>query len=392
VKKILIVSGELSGDWLASGLIKEFKKLRPDTDFYAMGGENLKSEGAEIIADINELAVMGLAEVILKIPAIRKILKRILIWLKVNKPDLVILVDFPTFNFKIAKYAYQLNIPAVYYVPPKLWASRYKRIYFIKKYIKFVLVIFPFEVKIYQDKGITAYYSGNPLKYRLDELQKTININKFDINTNFKNKNYEKKYPVISFLPGSRKSELKYHSTRLVRTAELILSNYPNALFIFPFRKGIDSSILEKALANSKLPKKSYYISNYFEDSLLQSDLIIVASGTASLEAAMFKKPVIIVYYLNYLTYLIAKLIVKVKDIGLINIIAGTRVVPELVESQFTAENVYKETAKYLKNDEYRKMVISKIEETISVLDSIKNPFKETAEIINKNIFGTDNN
>ncbi len=392
MKKILIVSGELSGDWLASGLIKEFKKLRPDTDFYAMGGENLKSEGAEIIADINELAVMGLAEVILKIPAIRKILKRILIWLKVNKPDLVILVDFPTFNFKIAKYAYQLNIPAVYYVPPKLWASRYKRIYFIKKYIKFVLVIFPFEVKIYQDKGITAYYSGNPLKYRLDELQKTININKFDINTNFKNKNYEKKYPVISFLPGSRKSELKYHSTRLVRTAELILSNYPNALFIFPFRKGIDSSILEKALANSKLPKKSYYISNYFEDSLLQSDLIIVASGTASLEAAMFKKPVIIVYYLNYLTYLIAKLIVKVKDIGLINIIAGTRVVPELVESQFTAENVYKETAKYLKNDEYRKMVISKIEETISVLDSIKNPFKETAEIINKNIFGTDNN
>lgn len=387
MRKILIVSGELSGDWLASGLMKEFKKLRPDADFYAMGGENLKSEGAEIIADINELAVMGFTEVILKISVIKKILKRILVWIKLNKPDLVILVDFPTFNFKIAKYAYQLGIPVVYYVPPKLWASRYKRIYFIKKYIRFVIVIFPFEVKIYKDEGVKAYYSGNPIKYRLDELQKTININKIDINTNSKNKNFKNKYPIISFLPGSRKSELKYHTPRIIKSAELILFNYPSALFIFPFRKGIDSSILEKALYKSKLPEESYSISNYFEDSLLQSDVIIVASGTASLEAAMFKKPVIIVYYLNYLTYLIAKLIVKVKDIGLINIIAGTRIVPELVESQFTAENVYKETAKYLKNDEYRKMVISKIEETISVLDFIKNPFKETAEIINKNIF-----
>ncbi|MHB1678951.1 MAG: lipid-A-disaccharide synthase [bacterium] len=380
--KILIVSGELSGDWLASGLIKELKKVKPDVDFYAMGGDNLKSEGAEIIADINELAVMGFIEVVLKISVIKKILKRILAWIKLNKPDLIILVDFPTFNFKIAKYAYQLNIPVVYYVPPKIWASRYKRIYFIKKYVKFVIVIFPFEINIYKEKGIKVYYCGNPLQYRLNKLQNIIKINNID------NKNLKKRcYPIISFLPGSRKSELKYHSSRIVESAKLILFNYPDALFIFPFRKGIDASILEKELDESELPEESYNISNYFEDSLLQSDIIIVASGTASLEAAMFKKPLIIVYYLNYFTYLIAKIIVKVKDIGLINIIAGKRIVPELIESQFTPENVYNETVKYLKNDEYRKTVISEIEKTISVLDSIKNPFKETAEIINKNIF-----
>ncbi|MHB1646101.1 MAG: lipid-A-disaccharide synthase [Candidatus Acididesulfobacter diazotrophicus] len=380
--KILIVSGELSGDWLASGLIKEFKKVKPDADFYAMGGENLKSEGAEIIADLNELAVMGFIEVVLKISVIKKILKRILAWIKLNKPDLIILVDFPTFNFKIAKYAHQLNIPVVYYVPPKIWASRYKRIYFIKKYIKFVIVIFPFEINIYEEKNIKVYYCGNPLQFRLNKLQKTVKINDID------NKNLKKKrYPVISFLPGSRKSELKYHSSRIVESAKLILFNYPDALFVFPFRKGIDISVLEKELDKSKLPKESYNISNYFEESLLQSDIIIVASGTASLEAAMFKKPVIIVYYLNYFTYLIAKIIVKVKDIGLINIIAGKRIVPELIESQFTPENVYNEAIKYLKNDEYHRTVISEIEKTISTLDSTKNPFKETAEIINKNIF-----
>jgi lipid-A-disaccharide synthase len=383
VGKILIVSGELSGDWLASGLIKEFKKVKPDADFYAMGGENLKSEGAEIIADLNELAVMGFIEVVLKISVIKKILKRILAWIEINKPDLIILVDFPTFNFKIAKYAHKLNIPVVYYVPPKIWASRYKRIYFIKKYIKFVIVIFPFEINIYEEKGIKVYYCGNPLQYRLNKLQKTIKINNID------NKNLNKRrYPVISFLPGSRKSELKYHSSRIVESAKLILFNYPGALFIFPFRNGIDISVLEKELDKSKFPKESYDISNYFEESLLQSDIIIVASGTASLEAAMFKKPIIIVYYLNYCTYLIAKIIVKVKDIGLINIIAGKRIVPELIESQFTPENVYNEAIKYLKNDEYCRTVISEIEKTISALDSTKNPFKETAEIINKNIFG----
>ncbi|MHB8281492.1 MAG: lipid-A-disaccharide synthase [bacterium] len=382
--KILIVSGELSGDWLASGLIKEFKKVKPDADFYAMGGENLKSEGAEIIADINELAVMGFIEVVLKISVIKKILKRILTWIEINKPDLIILVDFPTFNFKIAKYAHKLNIPVVYYVPPKIWASRYKRIYFIKKYIKFVIVIFPFEINIYEEKGIKVYYCGNPLQYRLNKLQKMTKIN----NNNIDNKNLKKKrYPVISFLPGSRKSELKYHSSRIVKSAKLILFNYPDALFIFPFRKGIDISVLEKELDKSKLPKESYNISNYFEESLLQSDIIIVASGTASLEAAMFKKPVIIVYYLNYFTYLIAKIIVKVKDIGLINIIAGKRIAPELIEYQFTPENVYAEVIKYLKNDEYRKTVILEIEKTISALDFAKNPFNETAEIINKNIF-----
>ncbi len=384
--KILIVSGELSGDWLASGLIKELKKVKPDADFYAVGGDNLKSEGAEIIADLNELAVMGFIEVVLKISVIKKILKRILAWIKLNKPDLIILVDFPTFNFKIAKYAHQLNIPVIYYVPPKIWASRYKRIYFIKKYIKFVIVIFPFEINIYENKGIKVYYCGNPLQYRLNKLQKIIKTNNID---NIDNKNLKKTqyYPIISFLPGSRKSELKYHSPRIIESAKLMLFNYPDALFVFPFRKDIDVSVLKKELDKSKLPKESYNISNYFEESLLQSDIIIVASGTASLEAAMFKKPIIIVYYLNYFTYLIAKIIVKVKDIGLINIIAGKRIVPELIESQFTPENVYNETVKYLKNDEYRKTVISEIEKTILALDSIKNPFKETAEIINKNIF-----
>jgi len=161
--KVLIITGELSGDIFAAGLIKHLKKINPETSYHAMGGENLKSEDVELIADIGELAVMGFTEVICRIKTIKRVLETILKWISINKPDIVILVDSPSFNFKIAKFASRLNIPVVYFIPPKIWASRYKRINFIKKYIEFVIVIFPFELEIYKKAGIEAYYFGNPL-------------------------------------------------------------------------------------------------------------------------------------------------------------------------------------------------------------------------------------
>ena len=370
--KVLIVSGELSGDIFASGLIKYLKKIKPEAMYYAMGGENLKSEGAELIANIDELAVMGFMEVICKIKTIKRVLKSVSSWIRINRPDVIILVDFPSFNFKIARLSNRLNIPVLYFIPPKIWASRYKRINFIKRYIKFVITIFPFELEIYKKAGIEAYYFGNPL-YELKYKHIIIKIKPEDKKGN---------YPVISFLPGSRKTELKYHTNRIIKSLRLIKSIYKDAFFIFPFRKGIDASYFIRMLRRENIPQDWYAVTGSVDDALVSSDIIVVASGTASLEAGFYKKPVIIVYYLNFLTYIMAKILVSVKYIGLINILANKLVVPELIELKFTPKNVFIEIDKILKDDFYKNSIIDEIANVMSTLKTDVDPLEASANLI----------
>ncbi len=368
--KVLIISGELSGDIFASGLIKYLKKIKPEAMYYAIGGENLKSEGAQLIASIDELAVMGFTEVICRIKTIKRILESVSGWIRFNRPDVVILVDFPSFNFKIARLSDKLKIPVVYFIPPKIWASRYKRINFIKRHIKFVITIFPFELEIYKRAGIEAYYFGNPL-YELKHK---------NIMTESKGK--EGNYPIISFLPGSRKTELKYHTNRIIKSLQLIKSVYKGAFFIFPFRKGIDASYFISMLKKKNIPQDWYDITRSVNNALISSDIIVVASGTASLEAGFYKKPVIIVYYLNFLTYIMAKTLANVKYIGLINILAGKLVVPELIELKFTPKNVFMEIDKILKNNSYKNAIIDGISNAISTLKTDVNPLEASANLI----------
>ena len=370
--KILVVSGEPSGDVFAGGLISSLKKIDKNLYFYAMGGKNCADAGAELIADIKELSVMGFTEVFFKLKTIKKVLNSVLGWIKSNKPDAVILVDFPSFNFKIAKFAYKLNIPAVYFIPPKIWASRYGRINFIKKYIKFVITIFPFEQDIYKKEGVESYYFGNPL-YVINAVKPAEEKIKTEL---------AGKYPVISFLPGSRKTEIRYHSKRIIGSILLIKAAYKDAFFIFPFRKEIDFSYFKSALRDNNIPTEWYAFTDSMSLALSSSALIVAASGTASLEACFYEKPVIIVYYLNYLTYILAKILVKIKYAGLINILANDLIVPELIESEFTPQNVFKEADKFLKNEGYRKSVLSKISAVISMLDAGVNPFDAAADVI----------
>ena len=386
--KILVVSGEPSGDVFAGGLISSLKKIEKfkkldengiTLDIYAMGGINSAQAGATLIADIKELSVMGFTEVLLKLKTIKKVLRNISLWIESNKPDAVILVDFPSFNFKIAKLANKLKIPVVYFIPPKIWASRYGRIKFIKKYIKFVITIFPFEQDIYKKEGIESYYFGNPLY-----VLKKKDLLSADLSGDAETKKLLKgKYPVISFLPGSRKTELKYHSQRIIDSVLRIKSAYEDAFFIFPFRKEIDFSYFKDMVESSSALKKDMYM---FTDSisfaLSSSDLIIAASGTASLESCFYGKPVIIFYYLNYLTYILAKILVRIKYAGLINILAGGEVVPELIESKFNPENVFKEADKFLKDEKYRENVLKKISSVVSTLDAGVDTFDAAADII----------
>ncbi|MGC8554650.1 MAG: lipid-A-disaccharide synthase [Candidatus Acidulodesulfobacterium sp.] len=391
---ILVVSGEPSGDVFAGGLISSLKKIEKiktisgeaiSLNIYAMGGKNSAEAGAELISDIKELSVMGFTEVLLKLKTIKKVLRNISLWIESNKPDAVILVDFPSFNFKIAKLANKLKIPVVYFIPPKIWASRYGRIKFIKKYIKFVITIFPFEQDIYKKEGVESYYFGNPL-YVLKK--KDILTDSADLSGEIETKKLLKgKYPVISFLPGSRKTELKYHAQRIIDSALRIKSVYKDAFFIFPFRREIDFSYFKEAIEKSSalksgLKKDMYIFTDSIGFALSSSNLIITASGTASLEACFYGKPVIIFYYLNYLTYVLAKILVRIKYAGLINILAGEEVVPELIESKFNPENVFNEAEKFLKDEEYRQNSLKKISSVVSTLDAGIDPFDAAADVI----------
>jgi lipid-A-disaccharide synthase len=260
----------------------------------------------------------------------------------------------------------------VYFIPPKIWASRYGRINFIKKYIKFVITIFPFEQDIYKKEGVESYYFGNPL-YVIDAVKPAEEKIKTEL---------AGKYPVISFLPGSRKTEIRYHSKRIIGSILLIKAAYKDAFFIFPFRKEIDFSYFKSALRDNNIPTEWYAFTDSMSLALSSSALIVAASGTASLEACFYGKPVIIVYYLNYLTYILAKILVKIKYAGLINILANDLIVPELIESEFTPQNVFKEADKFLKDEGYRKSVLSKISAVISMLDAGVNPFDAAADVI----------
>ncbi len=384
IKKVLILSGEVSGDMLAGGLVRSLKKINSEASYFAMGGEGIKSAGAELIADINELSVMGFTEVLIRIKKIYAIFKRISRWITVNRPDLVILVDFPSFNLKIARLSHGLGIPVVYFIPPKIWASRYKRIRLIKKYIKLVIVIFPFEIEIYKKEGIEAYYFGNPLyfKYITSGFKTPPREGPFAEKEASCLKSHEKLSPVIAFLPGSRKPELRYHSLRIIKSMRAIKSEYPDALFLIPFRQGIDFSYFLSALKKNNIPEEWFCITGSVERTLKKSDLFIVASGTASLEGSFFKKPMIIVYYLNYLTYLIARAAVRVKYIGLINIIAGKPVVPELIESDFNPENVLSYVKKMLSDKEYSRELVKEISDTVEKLKTDSDIYEGAARLI----------
>lgn len=373
--KILIISGEVSGDMQAAGLIQSFKKINPGSSIFAVGGESSRKAGAELIADIKDLSVMGFVEVLLKLKKIRKIFKIVSDWIETNKPDAVILVDFPSFNFKIARLLNKLKIPAIYFIPPKIWASRYKRIEFIRKYIKFVIVIFPFERNIYEKEGIKSYYLGNPL-YQRYESGPARGFSGLAGNQEIKGK------PVIAFLPGSRKAELKYHSRRVAGSMKAIKSIYKDAFFIIPFRKGIDNSYFLSVINEERIPPDWFKITESVEYAFNASDLIIVASGTASLEAAFFNKPMIIVYYLNYITYIMAKIIVKIDRIGLINILGGKDIVPELIETEFNPANVAKWAGNIFEDDLYSSNMVKEISNTVSSLKTEGNVFDEAAKLV----------
>jgi lipid-A-disaccharide synthase len=324
MKKIVIVAGDKSGDIYGGFLSKKLKEKNPLLEIYSFGGKNLANYSRQII-DLTAHSVSGLAEVLSSLKEILNIFNKTLNAIEEIKPDLVILIDFPDFNLRLAK---RLNkkYPLFYYVSPQVWAWRKKRIESIKRYVDKMIVIFKFEEDFYRKQGIDALYFGHPL---LEII---------------KGNNLETK-KIISFLPGSRKNEIKKHLPLMQGTKKIIEKELSGYRFRLIRPENIEEDFYNKFNHDFEIVSHSY-------DAIQESKFIITSSGTATVEISILEVPFLIIYRLNSLTWQILKRMVRAKFIGMVNILASKKIVEELLQKEATPQRIAVITLEYVKNEE----------------------------------------
>ena len=334
-KHIMILTGELSGDLHAGHLVKEIKQLNTSIYFSGIGGIHLENQKVDLFYNISNLSAMGITEVLMQFGQIKKAFDLFKEKLRENTPDLMILVDYPGFNLKAAQFAKDhYNIKILYYITPKVWAWKKSRLKKIKKYVDHAALILPFEEKIYKKACIPSTYVGNPL---MDEYPETVS-KPFLRSTHLLSKN--KDSVTIGLLPGSRKAEIKNLFNIMIKAADLIHQENRQASFIISQASSIKKEIIETILKKSGKDSLFQIDNGPVKDIFLKSDLVIAASGTVTLEAALCCVPTIIIYRMSTISYRIAKLFVKIKYAGLANLIVNKEIMPELLQDDATPEKI----------------------------------------------------
>lgn len=333
LRHIMILTGEPSGDHHGAALVQHMQQLDPLLYFSGIGGGSLKKSGVDLFYDIRHLSVMGVVEILQQFGKIREAFSLFRQKLKNHPPELIILVDYPGFNLKAAAFAKKFtNAKILYFIPPKVWAWRKSRLKQIKKYVHHTALIFPFEEKIYRNAGIPATYVGNPLADLYPEHENRLFASK-------KISNGKKARIIIGLLPGSRKTEIKMILPIMTEAARNLSSRLSDVHFLISRSGLISEKLIEHHL--KKLNPDSYTIvsgpvSNIFK----QADFLMAASGTVTLEAALCCIPTLLMYRMNPLTHAIARKVVKLKWVGLANLIVNQEVMPELLQDDASPESV----------------------------------------------------
>ena len=344
--KFYLICGERSGDLHASNLIKELKATDPELKIRGIGGDLSHNAGLKLHSHYKDIAFMGFVEVFLNLIPIAKVLGKTKKDILTYKPDAIILVDFSGFNMKIASFCKENNIKVFYYISPKVWAWNTKRAYKIKRLVDHMFVILPFEKEFYEQYEYKVDYVGNPLRDA---------ISNFIPNDNFIQKhqlNSEKK--LVAILPGSRYQEVTMLLDRMVEVA----FDFPHVQFVIAAVSNLDSSIYESYKRNNvKIVTDETY------DLLLHSRAAVVASGTATLETCLFNVPQVVCYRLNLISYYIAKFVLSVKYISLVNLIVDKPIVKELIQGDCTIKNIRLELEQLLPETQYRKNMLTGYQE-----------------------------
>ncbi len=320
--RIMIIAGETSGDLHGGMLVKELKKIDPGLEIYGIGGDSMQAAGMELSYHIREFSFMGFVEVLGHLPFIRSVFKKLEELLVSRKPDLLVLIDYPGFNLRFGRIAKRMGIDVVYYISPQVWAWGKRRIGVIRRLVKKMLVILPFEEKFYQRLKIPARYVGNPLR---DTVKPSLRKEEF-----YRQHGLNSNEALVGILPGSRRQEVERILPVMLQACQLLYNGNQNIQFALGAAPHINRQYIKEQLDRCSI--NVALVENQTYDLMAHSRLIMVASGTATLETGLAGTPMIIVYKTNPLSFIIGKALVKLPFIGLVNLVAGKKVVPEFLQ------------------------------------------------------------
>jgi len=323
-----MVAGEASGDMYGAEVARCLFKKFPGCEIYGLGGQRMRQAGVQLEGDISKTAVVGPFEVIGYLGALYGVFRKIAERIETEPPTAAILIDFPDFNLRLAKRVRHAGAPVFYYISPQVWAWREGRVKQIKQLVNKMLVIFPFEEELYRKAGVDVEFVGHPL---MDMVRATKSKEEFCSAYRL-----DPKRPIVALLPGSRRKEVRYILPTLCESAERIAKEKPDTQFVLPIAPGLDRNLITSILKGRPIT----IVTNDTYNAIRYSRAAVVASGTATLETALLGTPEVIVYRISPATWLLGKFLLKVRLFGIVNIILGEEVVPELFQDKMTAEAV----------------------------------------------------
>lgn len=340
---IMLVAGEASGDLHGAHLIEELKKLNPKLTFSGLGGIKMQKAGVQIDEDLTKLAVVGFIEVLKHYGEIKKIFNSFLKNVKERQPACVILIDYPGFNLRLARKLKKMNIKVIYYISPQVWAWKENRVQEIKQNIDRMLVLFSFEKDFYAKRGVEVSFVGHPL---VDIVKPK--TSKDDFLNNIEMADYRM---TVGLLPGSRIKEIEAHLPVMIETAMLLHKDFPMIQFLIIKAPTIQQKLIDEVLDLYQPTFPYKVIDGQTYDAVNASDICLVTSGTATLETAILFKPMVIIYKTSVLTWALAKMLIKINHIGLVNIVAGKRIVPECIQFDANPKQIAKEVRNIFTNE-----------------------------------------
>ena len=370
--KLLISAGEASGEMYGAQLIEALRRRDGTLQTFGVGGDRMRAAGCDTVVDAKDLAVVGITEILNHLPKIYGLFKRLIAEADRRRPDAAVVIDSPAFNWRVARQMHRRGIPTIYYVCPQFWAWRQGRVRLIRKYIDKALVIFPFEEQFYRKRGVDATFVGHPLaklarpSISRDEYART---HQLDADKTW-----------ITLMPGSRVKEVRMNLPTMLESAEKLGGGYN---FLLPVAPTLEHSFLAGMIGGRKI--------NLVPESLAalrHSRVGIIASGTATVEAAMMETPFVMVYRVSALTYALGRWRIKVPHFAMVNLIAGREVVPELVQSDFTAEKVLQQVQAILPDGSPREAMKSGLKQVRTLLTTPpgaadgRTPAERAADII----------
>lgn len=356
---VMVSAGEASSDAHAAHALDALHTQGVAFKSFGMGAGALEESGTELVVDCRDLAVIGFVDVLINYPKFLKRLRKLREHMLERKPDLLLLVDYPDFNLKLAETAKSLGIPVLFYVSPQVWAWRAGRVPRIGSLVSHMAVLFPFEVAIYEKHDIPVTYVGNPVvadavsSFSAIEARELMGLNP--------------KNPVVTLLPGSRTGEISRNLPPMLESAKLIAASIPDCQFLLPIAPSLDQSLIQQTIGSDG-PANLHCTTKNSRDAMRAGDVALVASGTATLETALIGTPMVVMYIVNKINYAIMKRLIKIPDISLVNIVAGKRVVPEYVQADATPQAMATDVLSLLTDESRRTVMLDEFNRVKSLM------------------------